>query len=162
LSGTKKKKRRAKDEILGGKTIDQVIALATDLGLNQDPYWRQRLAIEWTNQQLLRLTSQRSRANAAMGKTAGPEGSISKIAKASYNQSLQVLAMDLLGASATAWTQTNQTPASFVEEFLRTRANSIEGGTSEIQRNIVGERVLGLPREPDQFRGAPWRDVPRS
>ncbi len=162
LSGTKKKKRRAKDEILGGKTIDQVIALATDLGLNQNPYWRQRLATEWTNQRLLRLTSQRSRANAAMGKTAGPEGSISKIAKASYNQSLQVLAMDLLGASATAWTQDNQAPASFVEEFLRTRANSIEGGTSEIQRNIVGERVLGLPREPDQFRGAPWREVPRS
>ena len=133
-----------------------------ELGLNNDPQWRQRLAEEWTKQRLLGLTSQRSRANTAAGKAAGPEGSIGKIAKASYNQSLQVLAMDLLGARAVAWEQDNAEPASYVEEFLRTRANSIEGGTSEIQRNIVGERVLGLPREPDPYLGQAWREVPRS
>ncbi len=161
LSGTRKK-RRAKDEILGGKTIDEVLQLARSTGAVTDPRWRQRVVAEWIKGRLLQLTALRARANAAAGRPAGPEGSISKIAKASANQSLQVLAMDLLGASATAWTQEATEEPAFVEQFLRTRANSIEGGTSEIQRNIVGERVLGLPREPDPFHGQPWNQVPRS
>ncbi len=92
----------------------------------------------------------------------GPEGSITKIAKAGGNQRLQELAMDVLGADAVAWAADDPEAADWIEQFLRTRANSIEGGTSEIQRNIVGERVLGLPREPDPFRGTAWKDVPRS
>jgi len=67
-----------------------------------------------------------------------------------------------LGADALAWAPGDDEAADWVVQFLRTRANSIEGGTSEIQRNIVGERVLGLPREPDPFKGQSWRDVPRS
>jgi alkylation response protein AidB-like acyl-CoA dehydrogenase len=160
LSGARKK-RKASDEILGGKTIEQVITLARAVGATGDPMWRQRIVAEWMRNRLLLLTAQRSKANAAAGR-AGPEGSISKIAKARANQSLQVLAMDLLGARATGWAADDPEPWTFVEQFLRTRANSIEGGTSEIQRNIVGERVLGLPREPDPFHHAPWNTIPRS
>ncbi|MEY4373677.1 MAG: hypothetical protein RL219_2446 [Actinomycetota bacterium] len=160
LSGARKK-RKASDEILGGKTFEQVLAAARAQGLTHDPCLRQRLVIEWTRGRLLALTSMRARANAAAGKAPGPEGSITKIAKAASNQSLQVLAMEILGASCTAWDTTNLEAADFVEQFLRTRANSIEGGTSEIQRNIVGERVLGLPREPDPWLGKPWSTVPR-
>ena len=160
LSGTKKKKRKASDEILGGKTIEEVIALAQRLGLGQDPLWRDRLMIEWSKARVLRLTTQRARDRRASGAPGGPEGSITKIAKASSNQTIQVLAMDMLGAAAQAWGPASDAP-DFVHEFLRTRANSIEGGTSEIQRNIVGERVLGLGREPDPYKGQAWKEVPR-
>jgi len=160
LSGLRKK-RKASDEILGGKTIEQVIEAARERGLTSDPQLRQRLVREWSKGKVLALTSLRSRANAAAGKAPGPEGSITKIAKASSNQSLQVLAMEVLGSDAIAWAPSNSQSPDFVEQFLRTRANSIEGGTSEIQRNIVGERVLGLPREPDPWLGQPWSVVPR-
>jgi alkylation response protein AidB-like acyl-CoA dehydrogenase len=162
LSGARKK-RKASDEILGGKTFEQVLALARRVGATHDPVWRQRIATEYTRHRLLQLNALRTKANAAAGR-AGPEGSVSKIAKAQANQSLQVLAIDLLGANATGWPGSgdHHDSWSFVEQFLRTRANSIEGGTSEIQRNIVGERVLGLPREPDLYHGAPWNTVPRS
>ncbi len=122
------------------------------------------MAVEWTKARVLHLTTRRAKANRAAGRPGGPEGSITKVAKASSNQSLQVLALDLLGARAGAWDPAADPidAAGFVTQMLRTRANSIEGGTSEIQRNIIGERVLGLPREPDPYRGAPWSDVPRS
>jgi alkylation response protein AidB-like acyl-CoA dehydrogenase len=162
LSGARKK-RKASDEILGGKTFEQVLALARHVGVTGDVVWRQRIVGEYTRHRLLQLNALRTKANAAAGR-AGPEGSVSKVAKAQANQSLQVLAIDLLGANASGWLSENgdHDPWSFVEQFLRTRANSIEGGTSEIQRNIVGERVLGLPREPDPYHGAPWNTVPRS
>jgi alkylation response protein AidB-like acyl-CoA dehydrogenase len=92
----------------------------------------------------------------------GPAGSITKIMKAKSNQEVQLVALDILGAHVTAWDSADDEMLKYVREFLRTRANSIEGGTSEIQRNIVGERVLGLPREPDVWQGKAWREVPRS
>ncbi len=151
LSGLKKK-RRAKDEILGGKPLAEVIARARE-DRAVDPLVRQRLAQAHADGFTLRQSTRRLR---------GPAGSISKIAKAKGNQTLQELAMDILGARGLGWEPGDEDAADWSTQFLRTRANSIEGGTSEIQRNIVGERVLGLPREPDPFRGSAWKDVPRS
>ena len=127
-----------------------------------DAVTRGRLAAAHTADRLLQMTAQRARAAAAAGRPPGPEGSISKIAKATTNQRLQELALDCRGAAATAWMPDDSAAEEWITQFLRTRANSIEGGTSEIQRNIVGERVLGLAREPDPFKSAAWRSVPRS
>jgi alkylation response protein AidB-like acyl-CoA dehydrogenase len=81
---------------------------------------------------------------------------------ADVNVCTQELAVDLLGADALAWSAGPGPLPREVRGFLRSRANRIEGGTSEVNRTILGERVLGLPREPDPHRGAAWADVPRS
>ena len=152
LSGLKKK-RKASDEILGGKPLGEVMTRARANGSADEDGVRQRLAQAHADGWALGQNTRRFR---------GPQGSITKIAKAMGNQQLQELAMEILGADALAWEHDDADSADWIEQFLRTRANSIEGGTSEIQRNIVGERVLGLPREPDPFKGAAWKDVPRS
>ena len=162
LSGLRRKKRKASDEILGGKPYAEIERMAITRGLTADPIARQRLMQEYIDGRVLAMNVQRARDRAAAGRPPGPEGSLTKIAKAASNQHLQMLAMDLLGPDAMAWMSDDADAAEWITQFLRTRANSIEGGTSEIQRNIIGERVLGLPREPDPFHGRPWREVPRS
>jgi alkylation response protein AidB-like acyl-CoA dehydrogenase len=67
-----------------------------------------------------------------------------------------------MGMDATAWAPDDAANQMRVRAFLRSRGNSIEGGTSEIQRNILGDRELGLPREPDASKDLPWKDVPRN
>ena len=84
---------------------------------------------------------------------------VGKVHQGALNQRMQLLATALLGAGAAAWD--GETPPE-VRGMLRSRANTIEGGTTEVNKNILGERVLGLPREPDPWQGAAWRDVPRS
>jgi len=142
-----------KRSILGGKTIDEVRALARERGVTAAQ--RERLVRAWIDGRVLSWT---------VGRVKGPAGSITKVMKARSNQELQCLAIEILGTDSVAWSgdASGATHAKYAREFLRTRANSIEGGTSEIQRNIVGERVLGLPREPDPWVGQPWKDVPRS
>ena len=141
-----------------------------DLGL------RQRLAAAYIDNQLIRWNNQRAADKRRGGAEAGPEGSITKLMQAEYNPRLQKLAVDLEGAYAAAWEgdglahqgglcwmPTNTADhRSVVRGFLRAQANTIEGGTSNVMRNILGERVLGLPKEPDQSRDVPWKDVPRS
>ncbi len=162
LSGSGKKKRRASDEILGGKPYAEVEQMAVLRGTGGDPVARQRLMNEYIAGRVLTMNLQRARDRAAAGYAPGPEGSLTKISKAASNQHLQEVAIELLGADAMAWVPDDLETPEWIAQFLRTRANSIEGGTSEIQRNIIGERVLGLPREPDACKGQPWRLVPRS
>ena len=142
-----------KRSILGGKTVDEVLSLARERGLSAAQ--RERLVDAWIAAKVLGLT---------VGRVKGPAGSITKVMKAKSNQDLQCLALEILGVDSVAWGDDDGGLmfGKYVREFLRTRANSIEGGTSEIQRNIIGERVLGLPREPDPWVGQPWKDVPRS
>jgi alkylation response protein AidB-like acyl-CoA dehydrogenase len=97
---------------------------------------------------------------AATGPTGpGPAASIGKVHQGALNQRIQLLATELLGSGAAAWA--GEVPPE-VRGMLRSRANTIEGGTTEVNKNVLGERVLGLPREPDPWQGAPWSETPRS
>jgi alkylation response protein AidB-like acyl-CoA dehydrogenase len=151
---------------IGGSGIDHALTLARDRGHGSDPRMRQRLAALSIEERIRELTNQRVRAGQSQRRPAGAESSVGKIHSGELNQRLQLLATDLLGADALAWTSEplpyDESLPHEIHGMLRSRANTIEGGTTEVNKNIVGERVLGLPREPDPWQGMPWREVPRS
>jgi alkylation response protein AidB-like acyl-CoA dehydrogenase len=154
---------------IGGSGTARLIRTARADGRWDDPVVgpivRQRL-VQLHSEELIRgWTNQRVRAGLKAGRSPGPESSIGKVHQGALNQRIQLLATDLLGAGATAWesdaTTYERSLPYEVKGMLRSRANTIEGGTTEVNKNIVAERVLGLPRDPDPWRDAPWRDVPR-
>jgi len=131
---------------------------------------RDRLISSWIRSEVLSMTNQRA-AQVRRAGTPGPEGSVAKLAFAEENQRVYELCMDLLGSEGMLY------PAGYPmirpeflgmgstdvhKSFLRVRANSIEGGTSEVMRNILGERVLGLPGDVRNDKELAWKDVPRS
>jgi alkylation response protein AidB-like acyl-CoA dehydrogenase len=149
-------------EAMGAGAVEDLVAAARRLGAWDDPLVRQRLMRMLTEQRLIKLTNFRAAASRRAGKAPGPEGSITKLFAAEHNQRLQELAVDMLSAKALAWDPRDEAVARRVRLFLRSRANTIEGGTSEIMRNILGERVLRLPKEPSVDRDVPWSQVRRS
>jgi alkylation response protein AidB-like acyl-CoA dehydrogenase len=130
-----------------------------ELAQAPDAATRQRLVQVHAEERIRDWTNQRVRATFRAGRSPGPESSIGKVHQGDLNQRTQLLATDLLGLGGQAWE--GQVPFE-VKGMLRSRANTIEGGTTEVNKNILGERVLGLPREPDPWQDAPWKDVPRS
>ncbi|MHB8438602.1 MAG: acyl-CoA dehydrogenase family protein [Acidimicrobiales bacterium] len=134
------------------------------------PVERERMTRMWVAAEVQRLTNMRARELRRAG-TPGPEGSVAKLAGAELNQRIYELCVDLMGPQGTLYPTNYEMRrperAGFGFEdvrhsFLRSRANSIEGGTSEIMRNILGERVLGLPGEPRNDKDLPWSQVPRN
>ena len=129
---------------------------------------RDKVADLWIRSEVLRLTNQRAKTLAKAG-VAGPEGSVGKLMSAEINQEIYEVAMDLEGADGmlhlAGYPMTRSEEAMGMNEvsglFLRSRANTIEGGTSEIMRNILGERVLGLPGDVRVDKDLPWSEIPR-
>jgi alkylation response protein AidB-like acyl-CoA dehydrogenase len=121
--------------------------------------------------ELLGLTAQRAKA-AQRSRNPGPEGSVGKLAQAEINKRLWECAIDVMGSDGLLYETgfdrrqgrgaAGGRLAAAKYQFLRSRANSIEGGTTEIMKNILGERVLGLPGDPRVDKNVPWKDVPRS
>ncbi|HET6963884.1 MAG TPA: acyl-CoA dehydrogenase family protein [Acidimicrobiales bacterium] len=135
---------------------------------SRDAVRRDRLMQLWIEAEVQRLTRMRATESAAKG-TPGPEGSLGKLAGAEFNKRIYDFCVDLLGPEGMLYdsyemrrpTGANEI-GSPARSFLRSRANSIEGGTSEVMRNILGERVLGLPGDVRVDKGVPWSQVPRN
>ena len=139
-----------------------------------DPVTKDKLVSLWIEQEAVRLTNMRAIENREKG-TPGPEGSTSKLYEAEINKSSYEFGMEMLGNEGLLFPRgyaLTQPELNFDNEtfgftdtqslFLRSRANSIEGGTSEIMRNIIAERVLGLPSETKLDKDKAWKDIPRS
>ena len=135
---------------------------------HDDSALRDQLVRYWAEWEALRLTVERANQMRKAG-IPGPEGSTGKLAWADLNKAITAFTVELMGWDGTLYPggYVLHRPTEFEDEgtpqrnFLRARANSIEGGTSEIMRNILGERVLGLPGEPRVDKDLPWKEVPR-
>ena len=122
------------------RELDELIELINKRGLADDPVIRQRVAELKIQVEALRLGSLRALTQQMKVGIPGPEGSLAKWEWASANQAMTELAVDVLGPEAL------RPDSEWAYRFLRARANSIEGGTTEVMKNIIAERVLGLPR----------------
>ena len=134
----------------------------------EHPALRDRLLRLWSRSEVLRLTNLRAGMARKRG-VPGPEGSIGKVAFGELNKDIYSFCIDLLGPAGMLYGDYSMTRPEVAgrssdvgKAFLRARANSIEGGTTEVMKNIIGERVLGLPGEARADKDRPWKEVPRS
>ncbi len=153
----------------GSGSISHAVKVWSELpSEKRDAATRDELLKLWSRAEVLRLTNIRANAARKMG-SPGPEGSIGKMASADLNKDVYSFTMNLLGAEALLYgsyemvrPETAMGFDSLQKAFLRSRANSIEGGTTEVMKNILGERVLGLPGDVRVDRDVAWSKVPRN
>ncbi|MDX2379177.1 MAG: acyl-CoA dehydrogenase family protein [Acidimicrobiia bacterium] len=145
--------------------VDQWVGLDED---RRDAATLDEVMQLWSRAEVLRLTNIRANQMRKMGDP-GPEGSIGKMASADLNKDIYEKTVDLMGADGLLYgsyemvaPETAMGANTLQQAFLRSRANSIEGGTTEVMKNILGERVLGLPGDVRVDREVPWADVPRN
>ncbi|HMH91034.1 MAG TPA: acyl-CoA dehydrogenase family protein [Streptosporangiaceae bacterium] len=132
------------------------------------PGLHERILRLWTETEVARLAGVRLRQQLAAGQP-GPEGSAAKLVFAKLNQDVTEFEVELAGPDGLRyadWSMRRPDGANYFNRdagyrFVRSKGNSIEGGTSEILRNIIAERVLGLPLEPRVDKDVPWKDLPR-
>jgi alkylation response protein AidB-like acyl-CoA dehydrogenase len=150
---------------LSGRSVERLIETAlaqgSESGQPLRATTRSALTQLWIDERLVEWTNLRLRTARAAGQPLGAEASVVKLFQSEHNQRVQRFAMRLLGGRAVAHAHNDRDAAAVVHGYLHSFSDTIAGGTSEIQRNILGERVLGLPREPQLDKGMAWADVPR-
>ena len=144
-----------------GGTFEDLLRLATRLGKSGDPVVRQQLADVYVRTQLRAATTERVARAAAAGAPPGPAASIGKVVASANLMRIGEVAAALLGSRIAADTGEPDGFA-WTEHVLGAPGYRLAGGTDELQRNIIGERVLGLPREPRVDKGLPYSKLPRS
>jgi alkylation response protein AidB-like acyl-CoA dehydrogenase len=142
-------------ERTSGSSIQTLVAAAIEAGAADDPVTADEVVRLYVENQVVSATNQRAR---ALGRR-GAAPALLKIFSSEHNQRLQAALLDLTGAAVHE--VDDQTADRRVFGYLRSRGDTIGGGTSEVQRNNVAERVLGLPKDPFSDRDIPWRDIPR-
>jgi alkylation response protein AidB-like acyl-CoA dehydrogenase len=141
---------------------DLVTELAGASGLNDDPIVRQQIASLVSFVRANEWTAARAQAARALGRAPGPEGSLGKLAASEVARRAARVHGALAGAQGMLLDGPGPHDATIAEVLLSTPAQSIAGGTDEIQRNIIGENILGLPREPPTDLDRPFADVVRA
>jgi alkylation response protein AidB-like acyl-CoA dehydrogenase len=134
------------EQLRFARELAAALDLARSRGRAADPIVRQRLADAYIGLELIRINGLRSVSQMIEGRAPGPEASVGKLQWSTWRQRLGVLEMDLVGPDGLITKEGELND--FQHTFLSSRAQTIYAGSSEIQRNIIGERVLGLPREP--------------
>ncbi|MSO59168.1 MAG: acyl-CoA dehydrogenase [Ilumatobacteraceae bacterium] len=155
----------------GGPTALELIESAKKLGPITDPVMRQRIAALYTEHTVLEIIRMRTLTARLRGEQPGPESSVRKIIADEHGQHAMQLARDLIGAHAmlTGDDKTEDFSRSktlysraWYSGYMFSQALTIGGGTGEVQRNILGERVLGLPSEPNTQQGMSWSESRRA
>ncbi len=143
----------------GGRSVgaEPLIELARRRGALGDPVVRQGIADVYIRTKIMGYIGQRTRAALKAGKAPGPEGSVAKLAGAVLARRTSDLAIAIAGAAGQAWEDPSD--SRWALTVLSAPAARIAGGTDEVQRNIIGERVLGLPKEPQVDREIPFREL---
>ncbi|MEY4010228.1 MAG: hypothetical protein RL644_1242 [Actinomycetota bacterium] len=148
-----------------GPTAADIVDEARKTGVS-DAVMRQRIAAIWSEHVILDIIRLRTLTARLRGEQPGPEASIRKIMADEHGQRAMEIARDLIGADAmlvgTREGEKTLRSRSWYSGYMFSRALTIGGGTGEVQRNILGERVLGLPAEPDESTGRPWSDTMRN
>jgi alkylation response protein AidB-like acyl-CoA dehydrogenase len=142
--------------------VDLVIDRARHMGANADPVVRQEIAQLICLHRASGWTAKRAQAARALGRTPGPEGSIGKLATSLIARQAAKVHSMISGAQGLLTGPDSALNGVIAEILVSVPAQSIAGGTDEIQRNILGEKALGLPREPSVEKDRPFRDIPRN
>jgi alkylation response protein AidB-like acyl-CoA dehydrogenase len=147
---------------MSGLTFDAVKKLAQDCGRTDDPVVRQELAKSYTRFEILKWLGQRARAAARTGKSNGSEASVMKLAISQRVARDGDLTLALEGPGGMLHMDDAPAAGLWQQLFLNQWSVRIGGGTEQIQKNVLGERVLGLPGEPRPDKTAPFKDLPRN
>ncbi len=148
--------------IMGGVRRDPWASFLEAVPDRTDPRVRQRLAQFYIESEVKEITGFRAASARRQGAQPGPEGAVNKVFNAEYNKRRSAFAVDVNGPAGVAWLPDDTAAAARAQTFLRARANTIEGGTSEVLRNQMAERILGLPRDAEVDRGRAWAETSRN
>jgi alkylation response protein AidB-like acyl-CoA dehydrogenase len=147
------------EEMGRGVTVADLLALARERGRTDDPMLRQKLARVHSLARIGELSGLRMKEEAARGRDVTGFPNMAKNQQTITMKLVAEIALDILGPDGLLWGEDGVEGGRYTEQFNFVRCMSIAGGSDEINKNVIGERALGLPREPDANKGLPYREV---